>query len=82
MKPDLHLFPYGYKAETANGPACYRRHTDFGWEVYRRYLLYDGREGIDLSAVYESEHEAIEHEARIAAALGEPQQHGPEPQDQ
>jgi hypothetical protein len=76
MKPDLSLFPYGYQAETADGPPCYHRQTDFGWEVYRRYLLYDGREGIELSAIFKSEHEAIEHEQRIVAALGEAAQHG------
>lgn len=82
MKPDLNLFPYGYSAETANGPPCYRRQTDYGWQVYRRYLLYDGRESIDLTAVYGSEHEAIEHEERIVAALRASEQHGSEPQNQ
>jgi hypothetical protein len=74
MKPDLNVFPFGYKAELADGPPCYRRQTHFGWEVYRRYLLYDGREGTDLSAVLKSEREAIEYEERIVAALraGEP----------
>jgi hypothetical protein len=81
MKPNLNLFPYGYKAEMADEPPCYRRQTDFGWEVYRRYLLYDGHEGINLSAVFESEHEAIEHEQRIVAALRESAQHsGPQNQ--
>jgi hypothetical protein len=82
MKPHLNFFPYGYKAEMADGPPCYRRETDFGWEVYRRYLLYDDREGIHLSAVFQSEHEAIELEQRIVAALRESAQHGAGPQNQ
>ena len=82
VKPEPNLFPYGYKAELADGPPCYRRQTYFGWEVYRRYLLYDGRESTDLSAVYSSEHEAIEHEERIVAALQEFEQRGSGPRTQ
>jgi hypothetical protein len=69
MDTDASLFPYGYQAELEGERPCRRKLSEFGWEVHRQYMLYDGRPGSDLSAVYATEAEAIEHERRVVAAL-------------
>jgi hypothetical protein len=69
VKDEPEIYPYGYQSETSDGPPSFRRHTEYGWEVRRRYTLYDGRPSIELVAVFRTEREAIDLEARILAAI-------------
>lgn len=69
MKAKSEIYPYGYHSELPNGPSSFRRHTEYGWEVHRRYMSYDGRPSVELVAVFRTEHEALGLEARILAAV-------------
>lgn len=70
MKDDPAIYPYGYQSEPPDGSPSLRRQTEYGWEVHRRYMLYDGRPSVELVAVFPTEREAIDLEARILAAVG------------
>jgi hypothetical protein len=69
MKGEPEIYPYGYQSEPPDGPSSFRRHTEYGWEVHRRYVLYDGRPSVERVAVFPTEREALDLEARILAAV-------------
>lgn len=67
---DPSIYPGYFGREDPDRSACRRRHNPgYGWEVYRHYIAVDGRPSQELLAVYRTEQEASDHQARILAAI-------------
>jgi hypothetical protein len=69
LPEDQELHPWGYKSEMPDGLPTFHKHSEFGWGVHRRYVLYDGRPATELLAVHRTEKDALEHQDRILIAV-------------